>query len=184
MRSKWLSLIAFRWLLTLIALIVIADLFHKNSHLLTLWLDAAGPFAWCLFLLLYCLMSIFCLSNVILALAGGALFGLAEGTILNVLGATLGALCGFCLSRYVLPHAFAVDEKTRMGRLIKQVDQRGWKSVALLRLTPAMPYNLVNYGLGMTHIKLSHYLMVTVICLIPNKFILTYCGYEGIRLFS
>ena len=183
-QSKWLSFIAFRWLVTLIAFIFIAYLFHKYSHLITPWLDETGRFSWCFFLLLYCLMSVFCLPNVILALAGGALFGLVEGTILNVLGATLGALCGFCLSRYVLPHAFVVDEKTRMGRLINQVDRRGWKSVALLRLTPAMPYHLVNYGLGMTHIKLSHYLMVTLISLIPNKFILTYCGYEGIRFFS
>jgi uncharacterized membrane protein YdjX (TVP38/TMEM64 family) len=172
-----------RWLLTFIAFVLLANVFHQHLQSILNWMNTLGSFAPCLFLLLYCLMSIFCLPNVLLALAGGALFGLVAGTLLNLCGATLGAMCGFCLSRYCLPRrAVVLDEHTRMQRLLRHVGRKGWKSVALLRLTPAMPYNLVNYGLGVTTIKFTHYILATFVFLIPNKVILTYCGYAGVNL--
>ena len=156
-----------------------AYMLHQHIHLIMGWLDKLGVLASCLFLVLYCLMSIFCLPEVLLGLAGGALFGLVEGTFLNVLGSTLGAICGFYIGRYWLPHPVMFEENTRVGRLMRQVDRHGWKVVAWLRLTPA-PYNLVNYGLGFTHIKWSHYVITTMICVIPSRLIWTYCGYAGI----
>ena len=51
--------------------------------------------------------------------------------------------------------------------------------VALLRLVPIVPFNIVNYGLGMTHIKFTHYLVTTAIFLIPAEIFFTYCGYAG-----
>ena len=177
--------IALRGLSLLIAVVIMGYFFHKNMPLIINWIATLGFFAPCLFLLLYCLMSIFCLPNLLLALAVGALFGFFNGFLLNLLGATLGAICGFSISRYLLPYRAARFEgPSRMSRLMRQVDKQGWKSVALLRLTPAIPFNLVNYGLGVTHIQFGDYIWATVIFLIPNKIILTYCGYAGVRLFS
>ena len=65
-----------------------------------------------------------------------------------------------------------------------QIERKGWKSVALLRLTPAIPYNLVNYSLGLTRIKFKPYLIATMIFLIPSKIVITYCGYYGINNFD
>ena len=117
-------------------------------------------------------------------LAGGALFGPSLGTLLNLLGATLGATCSFLIGRYFVPVKFTIVENVRVQKLITQIELQGWKSVALLRLTPAIPYNLVNYAMGLTRIKFSHYLIATFVFLIPSKIIVTYCGYYGISFFD
>lgn len=120
----------------------------------------------------------------LLVLAGGALFGPILGTLLNLLGATLGATCGFLISRYFVPVKFTAVENVRVQKLIVMIERQGWRSVALLRLTPAIPYNLVNYAMGLTRIKFSHYLIATTVFLIPSKIIITYCGYYGVSLFN
>src|SRR3990167_6778172 len=156
-----------------------AAFFQSNLAYLVDKLGTLKIFAPILFVLLYCLTSIFCLPTVLVVLAGGALFGPIFGTILNILGATLGAASGFWISRYLKTDQVKFRGHQRAERLIRQVEHQGWKSVALLRLTPLIPANLVNYALGLTTIKFSHYLITTVVFLIPNKMIVTYCGYYG-----
>jgi len=129
-------------------------------------------------------MSILCLPIVPLVLAGGALFGPVTGTLLSLFCSALGATLGFCISRYFKPDEYKIAENSRVMKLILQVERQGWKSVAMLRLTPAIPYNLVNYGLGLTCIKFSHYLIATIIFIIPNKIIVTCCGYYGVNVFD
>lgn len=131
------------------------------------------------FLLFYCLATILLLPTMVLTLAGGALFGPILGTILNLTGATFGAACAFCISRYLAHDWFSTKRGPKTNKLIQGVDKRGWQFVALLRLAPIVPFNLVNYGLGVTHIKFSHYFLTTLIFLAPAEIIYTYCGYAG-----
>lgn len=172
-----------RWSLSVAMFAFSAYLLQHNMSHITHGLEVLGFFSPLVFLLIYCLASILCLPTVLLVLAGGVLFGPAVGTLLNILGATLGAVCGFQISRHVIPLKFAPKLDGRLHKLVSRVEHHGWKSVALLRLTPAIPYNLVNYSLGFTRIKFSHYLYATMIFLIPSKVIVTYCGYMGIKLF-
>lgn len=167
-----------------ISFVAIAYVFTCHLQFIVAKLDSFGIFAPLGFLLLYCLMSIFCLPTVLLVLAGGALFGPVIGVLLNLLGATLGAACGFCISRYLRPNKYTFIGNIRIQQLIMQIERKGWKSVALLRLTPAIPYNLVNYSLGLTRIKFKPYLIATMIFLIPSKIVITYCGYYGINIFD
>lgn len=173
----------FRWILIMMAFVVAAYVFQRNLPFIISKLDSFGVFGPFMFLLLYCLISILCLPTVILVLAGGALFGPFVGTLLNLLGATLGAACSFWISRYMKPDK-SIVRNIHIKKLIMQVERQGWKSVALLRLTPAIPYNLVNYGFGLTRIKFSHYLIATIIFLIPYKIVVTYCGYYGVNVFD
>lgn len=190
--SRWYAFVAL-WLVNhapklilLTVFLVIAYILQQHVDMALSWLQRFEAYAPYLFIFLYCLMSIFCLPNVLLVLAGGVVFGFYIGTILNLLGATLGAACGFCLSRYFLNDFFKFKFKhdTKMQRLMKQVDRRGWRAVALLRLMPMMPYNIVNYGLGTTSIKFRDYIIASAIFLIPNKLILTYCGYKGVDVYQ
>ena len=175
-----------RWVLIVLFFIVIASIFQSKLPHLIDKLNNLGVFAPVLFVSLYCLTSLLCLPTILVVLAGGALFGPVTGTLLNILGASLGAASGFCISRYLKTEQFSLS----LGRypyaekLIKQVEHQGWKSVALLRLTPLIPANLINYALGLTEIKFSHYWIITIIFLIPNKIIGTYCGYYGMVIFT
>lgn len=172
------------WILIFSIFLIIAYFFQTNLHFIINKLDSFGIFTSLFFLALYCIVSIFFLPSMLLVLAGGALFGPILGTLLNLLGATLGATCGFLISRYFVPVKFTAVENVRVQKLIVMIERQGWRSVALLRLTPAIPYNLVNYAMGLTRIKFSHYLIATTVFLIPSKIIITYCGYYGVSLFK
>lgn len=140
-----------------------------------------GPF---FFLIIYCLATVLLLPTMVLTLAGGALFGPINGILLNLIGATLGAISAFCISRYIANDWLIAKRNKKLNTLIAGVEKRGWQFVALLRLIPIVPFNLVNYGLGITRIKLSHYVMATMIFLVPCEAIYTYCGYVGMDLLT
>lgn len=173
-----------RWSLAIIAFVLIAWFFQCNLGVIINKLDSFGMFTPVLFLLVYCLVSILCLPTILLVLAGGMLFGPLIGTMMSLSGATLGAACGFCISRYLRPDKFTFKEGVRLQKLMVQVERQGWKAVALLRLAPVIPFNLVNYGMGLTRIKFNHYIFATMIFLIPNKIIVTCSGYYGINFFD
>lgn len=175
---------AVRWIAIVLFFIMIVFIFQSNLPYLIDKLDSLGIFAPVLFVSLYCLSSLLCLPTVLVVLAGGALFGPVFGTLLNILGATLGAASGFCISRYLKTDRIGFSRYQRAEQLIRKVEHQGWKSVAILRLTPLIPANLVNYGLGLTEIKFSHYLITTIIFLIPNKIMVSYCGYYGVAFLT
>lgn len=151
--------------------------FQQHAPFLLSQIKSLGWLGPLFFLLIYCLATILFLPTMVLTLAGGALFGPIMGTLFNLTGATLGAGVAFCISRYLASDWFV--HKNGHSRLIQGVEKRGWQFVALLRLVPIVPFNLVNYGLGMTRIRLSHYLLTTVIFLAPGEIIYTYCGHAG-----
>ena len=74
-----------------------------------------------------------------------------------------------------------VESKTgkRLQRLQTGVEAEGWRFVAFVRLVPLFPFNLLNYALGLTRIKLSHYLIATYIFMLPGAIAYTYLGYVG-----
>ena len=161
-----------------------AFFFQHNAQAIIDWTTTLGILAPVFFLMLYCLATIFFLPTMVLTLAGGALFGPIAGTLFNLIGATIGAACAFCISRYMVFNWLSGMKNKRINNLIAGVERQGWQFVALLRLVPIIPFNLVNYGLGVTRIKFSHYLMATTIFLIPTEIFFTYCGYAGMSLLT
>ncbi len=165
--------------LTIGVLIACAIIFQENAPIILNGIRGLGWIAPILFLLLYCLATILLLPTMVLTLAGGALFGPVLGTVFNLVGATLGAACAFCISRHLAADWLASKRGPRLNKLISGVERNGWQFVALLRLVPIIPFNLVNYGLGITRIKFSHYVITTFAFLMPAEVIYTYCGHAG-----
>ncbi|MDI9817872.1 MULTISPECIES: TVP38/TMEM64 family protein [unclassified Legionella] len=166
-------------LLAVMAFIASAYAFQQNAPIILDSIKNLGWLAPLLFFLFYCIATISLLPTMVLTLAGGALFGPLFGTLLNLLGATIGAACAFLISRHWATDWLASKRGSRMDKLITGVEQNGWQFVALLRLVPIIPFGLVNYGLGLTQIKFSHYVITTFIFLTPAEIVYTYCGYAG-----
>ncbi|KTD24567.1 MULTISPECIES: TVP38/TMEM64 family protein [Legionella] len=162
-----------------VILITSAIIFQEKAPIILSSIKELGWLAPILFLLIYCLATILLLPTMVLTLAGGALFGPLFGTLFNLMGATLGAACAFCISRHLAIDWLAAKRGPKLNKLISGVERRGWQFVALLRLLPIVPFNLVNYGLGITQIKFSHYILTTFIFLTPAEIIYTYCGHAG-----
>lgn len=166
------------------ALIFCAMHFQNNTAQVIHWINGLGFIAPVIFLLLYCLATVAFLPTIVLTFAGGALFGPFFGTIFNLTGATIGASCAFIMSRYFFFDWFSEKKNHRFNQLIAGVERRGWQFVALLRIVPVIPFNLVNYALGLTQIKFSHYVLTTFVFLIPVEIISTYFGYAGMDLLT
>ncbi|WP_050805588.1 TVP38/TMEM64 family protein [Legionella drancourtii] len=182
MKYQILSTKIFFIVLASATLIATAFFFQKHSNEVMHWVEQLGWFAPILFLVIYCLASIMFLPTMVITFAGGAIFGPFLGTVLNLLGATWGAACSFLITRHLIFDWFSRTKGVKVSGLIDEVDQKGWGFVALLRLFPIIPFNLVNYGLGVTGIKFRTYLITTFVFLIPPEIIYTYFGYAGMDI--
>jgi uncharacterized membrane protein YdjX (TVP38/TMEM64 family) len=178
MKNVYIRLLLFA---LLIAGVAIAVVYRDQIDVVVLqsWVNEAGVAGPVVFMLIYIIGTVFFFPGSVLTLAGGALFGPVAGTFYNLTAATIGAIVSFIAARY-LAHDW-VEKKTggRLKTLKQGVEGEGWKFVAFVRLVPLFPFNLLNYALGLTKIRLSHYSIATYICMLPGAIAYTYLGYIG-----
>jgi uncharacterized membrane protein YdjX (TVP38/TMEM64 family)/rhodanese-related sulfurtransferase len=168
-------------LVVIVTGIVIAFLYREqfDATALEQWVQEAGMAGPLVFMGIYAIATVFFLPGSVLTLAGGALFGPVLGTFYNLTGATIGAVLAFLIARYLASDW--VEQKTggRLKQLKQGVEGEGWRFVAFVRLVPLFPFNLLNYALGLTRIRLSHYLIATYLFMLPGAIAYTYLGYAG-----
>ena len=150
-----------------------------NVDMLQQWLDRTGAAAPLIFMLVYAMGTVVFLPGSVLTLAGGALFGPVLGTLYNLTGATLGAVLAFLVARYLASDWVEQKVGGRLKQLKQGVEGEGWRFVAFVRLVPIFPFILLNYALGLTRIRLLHYILATYICMLPGAVAFTYLGYAG-----
>jgi uncharacterized membrane protein YdjX (TVP38/TMEM64 family)/rhodanese-related sulfurtransferase len=178
-RHTLLTRVAFALVLIIGGLWVLTHRQMLNRQSIELAVSALGVWAPVGFIALYVVGTVFCLSGAFFSLAGGALFGPIWGTAWNLLGATLGAVAAFLLTRSVAGDWVARYVGARARRLIDGVTAEGWRFVALTRLVPLIPFNVLNYALGLTGISLSAYTLTSAICMLPGAIAYTWLGYAG-----
>lgn len=156
-------------------------------------LDAAAFYGWLgdgnraaplLFALLYALATVLFVPGSVITLAGGALFGPAWGALYNLVGATLGAALSFLIARYLAGGWAERRAGGRMRRLKRGVETEGWRFVALVRLVPLFPFNLLNYSLGLTGVRFGHYVVASFVFMLPGAFAYTWLGHVGREAFA
>jgi uncharacterized membrane protein YdjX (TVP38/TMEM64 family) len=115
-----------------------------------------------------------------LTLAGGAIFGLVEGTLYVLVAATLGSALAFLVARYLARSAVErrIAGNARFAAIDRAVGEQGLKIVALLRLSPVFPFNLLNYGLGLTRVRFRDYLLASA-GMLPGTLLYVYLGKLG-----
>lgn len=141
------------------------------------WVDGLGIWGPVVFVAGYAVATVAFVPGALLTLAGGAIFGLVQGTIYVFLGATLGACGAFLVARYVARAAIErkLADRPKFAAIDRAVGREGRKIVFLLRLSPAFPFNLLNYGLGLTKVRFVDYL-VACLGMLPGTFLYVYYG--------
>ena len=152
---------------------------HINTDVLEQWVAELGVVGPVGFLFVYAIGVLFFFPGSILTLTGGAMFGPVLGTFINLTGATLGAIGAFLISRYVGSRWIEKKIGGKLAKLQNGVETQGWRFVAFVRLVPLFPFNFLNYALGLTRIKLVHYITASYICMLPGAIAYTYLGYAG-----
>ncbi|MBZ8134067.1 VTT domain-containing protein [Afifella sp. IM 167] len=143
------------------------------------WVAGFGLLAPLAYLALYAAGTVAFLPGALFALAGGALFGPVWGSLLNLVGATIGASLAFLIARYLAGDWVAARTGGRLKRLIDGVEAEGWRFVAFVRLVPLFPFNLTNYALGLTQISFRSYAITSFICMAPGAIAYTWLGHAG-----
>jgi len=164
---------------TIIVTLANRERFDVDS--LVTWVAGFGLLAPLAFFALRVFGAVVLIPGSIMALAAGALFGVVHGAIYNLFASTAGAILAFAIARYVAPDWIAqrFASNDLLTRVLQGVEAEGWRFVAFVRLVPLFPYNLLNYALGLTRIKLSHYSVATLACMIPADVAYVYMGYTA-----
>ncbi len=141
------------------------------------WVDGLGFWGPAVFIGGYAAATLAFVPGSILTMAAGAIFGLAKGTLLVFLGATLGSTLSFLVARYLAREAIErrLADRPRFRAIDRAVGRQGLKIVFLVRLSPVFPYNLLNYGLGLTRVRLLDYVLACF-GMIPGTFLYVYYG--------
>ncbi|WP_328746019.1 VTT domain-containing protein [Geomonas anaerohicana] len=121
-----------------------------------------------IFILLYGITPVLFLPGLPMAIAAGLLFGPLWGVIYAITGATLGASASFLVARYLARDWVAARLSGEMWQnLDRKVAEQGWKIVAVTRLVPLFPFNLLNYAFGLTRIPYWHYVTASFLFMLP-----------------
>ena len=103
--------------------------------------------------------------------------GVLGPVVFILLGATLGASLAFLVARYLARGAIErrIAGNPRFAAIDRAVGREGFKIVALLRLSPIFPFNLLNYSLGLTKVRFLHYFAASI-AMLPGTLLYVYYG--------
>lgn len=127
----------------------------------------AGPLV---YLTLYVVLTVLMFPGAVMTAAGGVLFGPAIGTLLAVVGATLGSAMAFLLAKRLGRQQVERIAGRRIGRLDAWLERRGFLAVLYLRLVPVVPFNALNYAAGVTGLSFRDFAAATALGIIPGTF--------------
>ncbi len=129
------------------------------------------------FVLVYIVQTAFSLPGAaILSLAAGAIFGVFQGTLYVVTGATIGAVLAFLVSRTLLRDWVVKTFGARMEGIDRGLRENGLSYLLFLRLVPAFPFFLVNLACGVTGLPLRTYAVGTLIGIVPGSLVFVNAG--------
>jgi uncharacterized membrane protein YdjX (TVP38/TMEM64 family) len=144
------------------------------------WIGGLGWWGVALFALIYIIGAVVLAPAGLLSILAGFAYGFWALPLVVVV-ATIGAALAFLIARY------AARERVRQwlrGRrnltaIDRAVAEDGWKIVVLMRLSPAVPFNLQNYLFGVTAVPFGQFVAATFVGIIPGAALFTYIGVLG-----
>jgi uncharacterized membrane protein YdjX (TVP38/TMEM64 family) len=132
--------------------------------------DGAGAWAPVAFVALCVGLTLAFFPFPLVAAAGGVLFGTLEGTLLSILGGTIGAVLAFLVARYAASGAVQALAGERLERLQAAIGRRGFVAVLYARIVPGVPRDVANYAFGLTPVRLGAFTAATLVGIAPRAF--------------
>jgi uncharacterized membrane protein YdjX (TVP38/TMEM64 family) len=148
----------------------------------TAWVNTLGPWAPLAFVVAYMAAAVLMLPAFLLTMAGGAVFGIVNGALLVLLGATLGGVCAFLLGRTILRDWVAkqVAKNATLAVVDRVIGQDGLRLMMLIRLSGAVPFVLTNYALGVTTVRLRDF-TIAMLGMTPTILAFATFGQAGVQ---
>ena len=176
------------WMKIGIGVLAVAALFAAYSFLpvqewmesFRAWIEELGPLGWAIFIVAYALACLVLFPGSLLTLAAGVAWGL-WGFPLVVVGATIGAGLAFLAGRYFAQERVEkmIADRPKLRAVNAAIEEEGWKTVGLLRLSPAVPFSLQNWVLGATSVGFVPYILATFFGIMPGSLLYVWIGSLG-----
>ena len=137
-----------------------------------------------LFVLTYVITNLFIPTALVLTLLSGFLFGTIAGALYANMSAVVGGLLAFALSKHLAGDWIQRRWQRQLEIFNREVSRRGYVYLLMVRLTPMMPYILVNYIAGLTRIRVGTFIWTTALGSLPGILILSYAGQQLLTIKS
>ena len=162
-------------ILFIILLVAVVVLFHlmgwgDKLALLRGWINDLGIWGPLVFVLLYIIAVVLALPGSAITIAGATLFGSVWGVVLVSIAATIGAGICFLISRYLARDLILrkLAQNDKFLKLDRLTEKHGAIVVAITRLIPLFPFNVLNYGFGLTAVNFWTYVFWSWLCMLPG----------------
>ncbi len=142
------------------------------------WVQGIGPWGAVLFAAAYIPAAVLLVPGSLLTVGAGFVFGVVKGTVIVSLGSTAGAAAAFLVGRSIARDwvASRLAGRPKMAAIGRAVETEGFKIILLTRLSPVLPFNLLNYAFGLTAVPFRTYVCGSWIGMLPGTIMYVYLG--------
>ncbi|UCE35044.1 MAG: TVP38/TMEM64 family protein [Deltaproteobacteria bacterium] len=159
-------------LVVVIAILVLSYVFGIGEKLAALrgWIEALGALGPAVFILIYAGAVVAAIPGSAITIIAGAIFGSVLGVIVVSIASTVGAALAFLVGRHFARDATAkwLSKSEKFKELDDLTEKHGAIIVALVRIVPIFPFNIVNYGFGLTRVRFRTYVFWSWLCMLPG----------------
>ncbi len=129
------------------------------------------------YLLAYILMAALAIPGaLVMTVAGDAVFGLVEGTVLASFGSSLGATLALLASRYLFRDWVQRHFGKRLDQVNRGLARDGWLYLLSVRLVPAIPFFVVDLLFGVTAFPVLRFYAVSQAAMLPATLVYVNAG--------
>ena len=142
------------------------------------WIQGAGATGVLVYALVYVAATLLLVPGSLLTVGAGFAYGPIGGTLLVSPVSVIAALLAFWLGRFVARDWVArrVASNPKFASIDEAVARNSFKIILLLRLSPILPFNLLNYALGLARVRVRDYVLASFIGMLPGTFLYVYLG--------
>ena len=145
------------------------------------WVAHQGIWGGVIYGVVYTVAVLLFVPGSVLTIGAGLVFGLLWGTVIVSIASTTAAALAFLIARYVArDRVEALAKRNKRFHAIDQaIREKGWRVVALLRLSPLVPFSISNYLYGLTPVALGPYVLASWIAMLPATVLYVWIGAAG-----
>jgi uncharacterized membrane protein YdjX (TVP38/TMEM64 family) len=145
---------------------------------LLVWVGERGAWAAAILGVAWIPAAILLVPGTVLTLGTGFLLGLEAGLAVVSLGSTIGATAAFLVGRRLGRDWVRqrVGERPAFRGIDRAIEREGLKVVLLLRLSPLIPFNALNYALALTGVRLRDYVLGSWVGMLPGTLLYVWLG--------
>ena len=131
------------------------------------------------YFLFYIVITAFSLPGAVwMTLGGGAFFGLFAGTVIVSFASSIGATLAMLIARFLLRDWVQSRFEKQMQIINAGINKDGGFYLFTLRLAPAVPFFVINLGMGLTQLRAGTFYWVSQLGMLPGTLVYINAGSE------